>query len=314
MNSIHESAMQKYFLVGEDGKERSFEAADDGHATGLCQKKYAGQAWKLYRVNEGERVEICDGGTDCSSKTQQKLFSLATREPKYDFIYPPTFFGAAMWKLFTYHIALGRAWRQAETVHLSDGSIVHGKIYRSGVGWTLVLSNGATRTLGAADVISIDLDPGTQSGSDLEDQLASLRHSLEFCDNPADAIKRLQNFIQHNPGSAAAQDAQKDIVLWQDRNNRHLIKIGTDWITQKEAQHLRDQTVLIADEARHLMSDGNFPDAAKLVNQIVSVDPHSVPGLYLQGVLSFHINQFCAIRERLPGRQYVFAAPRSHAE
>jgi tetratricopeptide (TPR) repeat protein len=195
-----------------------------------------------------------------------------------------------MWKLF----GITMLWACAaagETVHLADGSTVHGKIYRSGSDWTLVLSSGATRTLSASDVISIDMDSAGNPGAELDDQLASLRHSLEFSDNPVQAIVRLQNFIQHNPGSAAAQAAQKDLQIWQDRNDRHLVKIGDDWITQDQAQQLRDQTVLIADHARQLIRDGDISEATKLVNRIVAVDPHGVPGLYLQGVLACNTNQ-----------------------
>lgn len=68
MLSPRKHEMQEYFLIGQDGKERSFSAIDDSQATGLCQKQYPGQHWELYRQSAGERVEVCTNGPDCSAK------------------------------------------------------------------------------------------------------------------------------------------------------------------------------------------------------------------------------------------------------
>lgn len=195
-----------------------------------------------------------------------------------------------MWRLWigSFVCVAATAMAGAENVHLSDGTVVQGKIYRDGAGWTLILPNGNTRTLSSSDVVSIDL---SSNSGELADQLASLRQSLQFTDNSIQAIARLENFIQRNPSSPSAKEAQKDLQIWRDRQQRHLVKIGNDWITPADADQLRKQATLLADHARQLIKAGDIPAANKLVNQIVALDPHNVPGLYLQGVLAYEASQ-----------------------
>ncbi|HEY1686946.1 MAG TPA: hypothetical protein VGG19_19450 [Tepidisphaeraceae bacterium] len=178
-----------------------------------------------------------------------------------------------------------------ETVHLSDGTTVQGNIYRDGAGWKLVMPNGNTRELAADDVVSIDMT-SSNGGDDLGDQLSSLRHSLSYSDSPSQAVGRLQNFIQHNAGTPAAKEAEKDLAIWKDRDARALQKVGDDWLTPDQAEKLRAEAILLADQARQLIRKGDIAGAQKLLDQIVAVDPRSVAGVYLHGVLAFGNNAF----------------------
>lgn len=176
----------------------------------------------------------------------------------------------------------------ADIVHFNDGTTAEGKIYRNGSNWTLITPDGQSRTIAASDVSSIELG---NSGSNLLDQLASLRRSLDLSANPEQAVARLQAFIQHNAGSPAAEDAKKDLVLWQDRLDKHLSKIGGDWMTPEQANQLRQQTVFIADHARQLMRQGKIYEAAQLINQIIDVDPNNAAAFYLRGLVDCDNNQ-----------------------
>lgn len=182
------------------------------------------------------------------------------------------------------------------TIHLTDGSTMQGEIHRDGNNWLITTPDGQEKTVPASAVKSIDLVNNSPQ-SDLAGQLASLQRSVDLSADPKQAVERYQTFITRNPGTPAADEAKKDLAVWQDRMDRRLVRVGTDWVTPAEFQRLRSQTILIADHARQLIRDSKMDQAQKLVNQILAVDPHSAAGLYLNGVLSYNQNQLAAARK-----------------
>ena len=65
MPSATESATYPYEVELSDGKKYNMEAIGDDQAIGICQKQYPKVSWKLFRMNEGQRVPVCTESPKC---------------------------------------------------------------------------------------------------------------------------------------------------------------------------------------------------------------------------------------------------------
>ena len=67
-------------------------------------------------------------------------------------------------------------------------------------------------------------------------------HSLDI----QDIINRYQKFIAQSGDQVVAAEAQKDLQMWQDRQEKGMVKLGDQWITADE----REQTTRIGPDPK----------------------------------------------------------------
>ena len=89
----------------------------------------------------------------------------------------------------------------------------------------------------------------------------------------------------------AAAEAQKELLVWKDRQAKKMVRAGSQWVTAEEQTALLEKSVAAVDQARALMKAGRMREAAAVVDQILAVDPKSPSGFYLRGVLAYKQDQ-----------------------
>ena len=188
-------------------------------------------------------------------------------------------------------VLLAGNWLSAEIVNLSDGTQVEGKIHKTGDGWTVTKSDGTVVTVSADKVVSIEASVNTSPGSVANDRLESLRRVADHSVDVQDIINRYQKFIAQSGDVSVASEAQKDLAVWQDRQEKKMVKLGDQWITPGERERRRAAAETEAAPARDMIANYRYKDAGKLLQQAILDDPQSAPALYLQGVLLYKQDQ-----------------------
>ena len=175
---------------------------------------------------------------------------------------------------------------RADIVILKDGSRVEGELKRGDGGYDVTDADGKTTHVSQLDVQSIQL--GKSSGSlSAMDKLASLKRSIESLDDPNKIVARYNDFIQQNKSTPAAADAQKELALWQQRVDQHMVKVAGKWVTADQQQEMVAQSGEIIKQAFDLMKANKLKEADPLVKQALAIDPENPVANYLQGVLLF---------------------------
>ena len=175
---------------------------------------------------------------------------------------------------------------RAGTLTTIDGETLTGDIKRTEDGWTITLDNGQVKTLTPHDVKSIELEGNRAKPDKASAGLKSLQRSVEFSDDIPKIIQRYRVFIDQTKDAAVVKQAKADVAVWQDRLDRHLVKVGRQWIAASERDDLQKQWRQNAEQARLLMKSSRDRDAAKLIDDTLDQDPQNASSLYLRGVLA----------------------------
>src|SRR5262245_34017763 len=107
----------------------------------------------------------------------------------------------------------------ADIVTLNDGTRLVGDVKKTDKGWSIITPDGKTIDVAADKVKSIQLgdvagERGTQDGAMFN--LLSLRRSIKNSTDAPAVVERIKRFVESNPGTPAAEDANKDLAVWQD--------------------------------------------------------------------------------------------------
>ena len=204
-------------------------------------------------------------------------------------------------------VALLAAACPAGVIVTSDGTRFEGEIKRAEGGWKITGANGKTSFVAASSVKSIELS-GSGVGSSAAEGLQSLRRSVEASDDLPKIVERYKRFIDQpstDPDTAAM--AKDDLALWQDRLDKHLVKVGKQWITPEQKKDQQAAASESADKARLLIKTGDPRGAAQLLDEALQQDPTNISVLYLQGVLAESHGDvagsqkdFSAVRQTVP--------------
>ena len=182
----------------------------------------------------------------------------------------------------------------ADTVHLRDGQILDGKLKRRDAGsWVMTGANGRPAVVADADVTRIELTarpvlPGRR--------LDALRRSVAASDNADDVVARYRRFIATDGDATALAAARQDLAIWQDRVDRHLVRLGDRWVVPAAREQAAVDAVVTADHARRAVRDGRFADAEPLVIAALAADPQCASAHYLLGLLRVQSNQLTVAR------------------
>lgn len=185
---------------------------------------------------------------------------------------------------------------RADIVILRDGTRVEGDVKRSDGGYDVTNADGKATHINSSDVQSIQLGKSTGGMSAL-DKLGSLKRSVESLDDLNKIIGRYNEFLQQNKGTPAAQDAQKELAIWQDRFDKKMVKVAGKWVTPQEQEQLVAQSGAIIKQAYDLMKANQFKDAEPLLKQALAIDPNNPVANYLQGVLLFRGDKIVPARK-----------------
>jgi len=104
-------------------------------------------------------------------------------------------------------------------------------------------------------------------------------------------IERWTKFIEQNKDTPAAAEAQKELAMWKERQEKGMVKVGNQWMTPAEQAALLEKSVAVIDQVRNLIKSGKYRDAEKQIDQLVTVDAANPAGHFLRGLVSFKQDQ-----------------------
>jgi tetratricopeptide (TPR) repeat protein len=185
----------------------------------------------------------------------------------------------------------------ADVITLKDGTRIEGQVKRTEAGWTVMSADGKATDVAADDVKTIEVGGGKTSDATAASNLASLRRSVEALNSPATVLERYRRFLDQNKGTASVDDAKKDMAIWQDRLDRGLVKVGSEWVTREQQSEMASQASSIAKQAVDLLSQGRTNEAEPVVQQALDADPRNPAAMYLHGLILFGQQQTVAARK-----------------
>jgi tetratricopeptide (TPR) repeat protein len=187
-----------------------------------------------------------------------------------------------------------------DVIYLKDGTKLEGEIVqKTDAGWVVKTVDGKTTKVPADKVKSLEAKrngPGT-GGEDPSQRLASLRRSVESQSDINKILDRYQKFIEQNIGTPAGDEAVKDMQGWQDRLDKHMVKVGDKWVTKDQQDALKAKGLERAAAARRLLIAGRTKEATAEIDGALSGDPQNVAALYLRGVALFRQGQVLNARK-----------------
>ncbi len=186
----------------------------------------------------------------------------------------------------------------AETVVLTDGTRVEGRLKKTTDGWDVTQANGVVVHVTENRVASIQAGEMPKAeASRAMDRLDSLRRAVDHMSSISQIMDRYQNFIDNNTDSEALAAAREDMDLWRKRLEQKLVKVGDAWVTQEERDRRRQAAGSVVDSAHDLINQNRTIEATQLLKQALTDDPTNVGALYLQGVLLYNQEQVSQARK-----------------
>jgi tetratricopeptide (TPR) repeat protein len=179
----------------------------------------------------------------------------------------------------------------ADIVHLDDGSQVEGKLTKTPEGWLVAQSNGEVITVNAEHVTSIEANRAPNPNA-AGDRLASIRRTVEQLSDLHQIIDRYDKFLEQNTDSSVAEDARQDLAVWRQRLDQGLVRVGAQWVTSAQRDHLREVAQVPAIASRDLIRANKLKEAQASITAALADDPQSAFALYLQGVIYCRQEQF----------------------
>ena len=191
------------------------------------------------------------------------------------------------------------AW--ADVVHLTDGTSLEGEIKRTAEGYVVTSPDGKVTTVTSDRVKSLEVKKGPAGADTAEQRLGSLRRSVVNLSDPKEVVKRFKAFIAQNPNTPSAQEAQKDLAVWQQRVDQGLAKVGDQWVTPEQLAELKAKAQEAADSLRPLIKAGKIGEAQPILDKALAASPQNPSLLYLKGLLLFKQNQTPEARKAFEG-------------
>jgi Flp pilus assembly protein TadD len=185
---------------------------------------------------------------------------------------------------------------RADIIVLKDGSRVEGSLERINDGYTVTSADGKSTHVSSSDILSIQLGKSVSAGS-AQDRFDSLKRSVAAIEDINQIITRYTTFIQQNKGTPAAEQAQAELAIWQDRLNKNLIKVGAKWVTAEERDQIVSQSNDAVGQALQLMKSNRLAEADPLTKQALDIDPQNPVANYLQGVLLYRDEKLVPARK-----------------
>jgi len=184
-------------------------------------------------------------------------------------------------------LMLALAWPAlGDVIRLKDGSTYEGDIRRSDDGWVITLAGGKRIVVPADKVAGLEAKP--KSGVDVADtRLASLRRAVEAMPDIKQVIERYQSFVVQFAGTPAANAAKADLVIWQDRLDRGLVKAGGLWMTPAEREAVLEQSFRTAEQALGHLRQGQTTQALPLLDRALVENASNSAAWYMKGILLF---------------------------
>ena len=176
------------------------------------------------------------------------------------------------------------AW--ADVVHLKDGTSVEGEIKRVSDGFLVTGADGHITHVPSDKISGIEVKP-INTPDRAESRLQSLRRSTETLTDAKQAIDRYQAFIKQNANTDAAREAEKDLEVWRDRQSKGLVRVGDKWVTTKERNAMKAQSIGAAIQIHALMKQNRLKEASAELDKALATDPQNISLLYLRGVLLY---------------------------
>jgi len=186
----------------------------------------------------------------------------------------------------------------ADVLHLKDGSKIEGTLKHTEDGWLVQGDSGKPVHVLTEQVDSIELTTNAAATPRAAmERLTSLRRSVEGLTDLNDIIARFQRFVDQNTDPASTAEARKDLLVWKDRLNQKMVKVGSKWVTAEDRVKLVEQAGQNAETARQLMKQGRTKEAEPILLDVVATDPQNATALYLTGLLRFQQDQIPAARK-----------------
>jgi tetratricopeptide (TPR) repeat protein len=202
-------------------------------------------------------------------------------------------------------MASGGSFARADIIHLKDGTTMTGDIKKTPDGWTIIDDKGKTHNFSADAVKGIEL---ARSGSTPEsklvamDRLMSIRRSVDNITDPKVAIDRFEKFIEQNKeNKPVAEEAQKDLRTWKERQERKMLKVGNRWVGPEEKAKLQEEALGVVAEARELAKQNKLRDAMATLDKALAVDPANGSALYLKGLIHYRQDKINDARKAFEG-------------
>ena len=183
-----------------------------------------------------------------------------------------------------------------EVVHLNDGTTIEGELHRTSEGWTISGADGKLTVVTPSQVKSIEFKKSGMSADSPDQRLASLRRAVANQSDISKVIERFRTFITQNPDTPAAKDAQQDLMQWQDRLDKGMVRAGDQWVSKQQLAELQAKSMQTAQVARALITAGKLADARPMIEKALAVSPQDPALLYLKGVIEYRQTQIVPAR------------------
>jgi tetratricopeptide (TPR) repeat protein len=207
---------------------------------------------------------------------------------------------AALWTLcgLTLLAPLGQPRpSRGDVIHLKDGTKVEGEIVqKTDAGWVVKSADGTVTTIEKSKVRSFEAKRGADVGEPAQ-RLASLRRSVEVQTDIPKVLARYRKFIEQHVGTPVAEEAAKDVKVWQERLDRKMVKLGDKWVDKAEHDELVAKAAEQAIAARRLLLQGRVKDATAAIDSALAEYPRNAAALYLRGVALYRQQQAPAARK-----------------
>ena len=132
-------------------------------------------------------------------------------------------------------------------------------------------------------------------------RLQSLRHASDNMSDIRQILDRYRTFIDQNPGTPAAAAAGKEILVWQDRLDRGLVKVVDKWMTPDDRDALRAKSVDIAILLHDMLKQGRLKESTATLEHSLQIDPQNASFLYLHGVMQYQMEFLPVSRKSFEG-------------
>jgi len=194
-------------------------------------------------------------------------------------------------------IVCGAAW--GDLVHLKDGRVLRGTVKRGPAGYVVTTDDGRQQTVPMDQVklLEVTNDPADAAGA--MQGLASLRRAVNSLEDIDQILERYRRFVDQNPDTPAAKEAQQDIAQWEQRKAQGLVKFAGQWVTPQQREEARRQSLDLAQQALQLLKQGRMTEADPLLREALGQDPQNVTAMYLRAYLLANQDQLVPAKKLL---------------
>lgn len=196
-------------------------------------------------------------------------------------------------------VALSSAPRvaHADVIYLKDGTKLEGEIVeKTDAGWVIKSADGKITKVQSSKVRSFEAKRGNGGGEPMQ-RLVSLRRSVEGQTDIPRILARYRKFVEQHVGTPIADEAAKDIAMWEGRLAKGMVKRGDKWVDKAEQDAIAARGVEQAIAARRLLLQGRTKDALAAIDSALAEYPQNAAALYLRGVALFRQQEVPAARK-----------------